>query len=90
MSLPTPLPDVSEVDVGGTLVRIRGLTREEAMRLTGVATDMPQLERELIALATDTPLDEVAVWYGKVAAAAVQPLVQAIMELSGLTEDAGK
>ena len=90
MSLPAVLPGTATVDVGGIPVEIRGLTRGEAMRMVGHAETPEVLEPELIAAATGTPLEEVIDWYQSVSASAVQPLVQAILDLSGMTEETGK
>lgn len=73
---------------GGT-VRIRPLSRHEALTMQGVEMDAAVQERKLLALAlTEPKLTErdVEAWQKAAPAGELQPLVAAIVRLSGLEQ----
>lgn len=79
-----PLP-TGEVVIEGQTFRLRGLSRAETVSMAGLnLDDVAEMETRLLALATDTSLDEVKTWYATAPAAAVMPLVEKALALSGL------
>jgi hypothetical protein len=90
MSLPSvPLPTAT-VDVAGTQVAIRGLSRSEACHLGTLTDDIDTAETYLIACATGLDESEVQTWRANTPANVADELVSAIADLSGLGPDAGK
>lgn len=86
MALPrVPLPE-AEVDVAGTPVKIRGISRAEAVALSKQTDDLDALEVALVALATGETEDAVVEWRATVPYDVAGVLVDAVMELSGLDE----
>ncbi len=84
--------DVPLPTLDGT-VRVRGLTRAEAVRLQGKPMDADEAEAQLLALAMVEPaltVDEVRAWQRAAPAAELEPISRAIMELSGMTASAVK
>lgn len=80
------IPDVGEVVV-------RALTRAEAFQFTEKDLEPEDMERRLLASALVEPeltFDEVAEWHSSSTAGEIQPVVQAIMRLSGLEVDTPK
>lgn len=77
----------------GFSVTVRGLTRQEALKLVGQAMPADVAERRLIALAMVDPVmteEDVKRWQRNAPAGELQPIELAIRELSGLTEGAVK
>jgi hypothetical protein len=75
----------------GATVVIRGLTRTEALGLHGEEMDALEVERILVATALVDPAmseDEVGEWQNVAAAGELQPLADAVLELSGMTVEA--
>lgn len=86
-----PERDVEVPGVG--TVRVRGLSRAEALECQKVAGDAGALERKALAFGLVEPAlseDEAAGWYGSATFAELEPILSAIQELSGLSEGAGK
>lgn len=85
----------AEVDLpslGGS-VKVRGLTRAEALRVQGKQMDSLEAERRLLHLAMVDPLmseEEVRQWQHVAPAGELQPISDAILRLSGMTADAVK
>lgn len=80
-----PTKDVDLPGVG--TVRVRGLTRAEALRIQGRPMDVDEQERKLLALAMVDPAmteDDVRAWQKVAPAAELEPIGQAIRELSGM------
>jgi hypothetical protein len=78
------LPDGQEVEV-------RGLKREEALKVSGIDTDdIVAWEKWLLTHGTDTPFDETEAWYAEASSAVVLPLVSKILDLSGMGSGSGK
>lgn len=80
------IPDVGEVVV-------RALTRAEAFQFAEKNLDSGDMERRLLAAALVDPaltLDEVAAWHSASGATEIQPVVEAILRLSGMEVDAPK
>lgn len=74
---------------GGSVV-VRGLTRAEALGVNGQEMGALEAERVLLALAMVEPSmseDEVSAWQAAVSAGELQPLVDAVLELSGMTTE---
>lgn len=93
MSLPKVFAPIESVEVGGERFEVRVLTRAEHFRMQKLSTSgAPEdvMEIELIAMATDTPVDETREWYGATPTWAVKLLVTAITRLSHLDEEAQK
>lgn len=82
---------VSIPDVGDVVVR--ALTRAEAFQFTDKDLEPDVLERRLLAAALVEPsltVDEVAAWHSASTATEIQPVVEAILRLSGLEVDSAK
>jgi hypothetical protein len=84
--------DVELPTLGGS-VRVRGLTRAEALRVQGKQMDALEAERKLLHLAMVEPLmseEDVRQWQHVAPAGELQPIQDAILTMSGLTADAVK
>lgn len=87
MSLPpTELPRETVALAGGQEVEIRGLTRGEVMRMQGLGE---KVEVHLLALGTDTPLEDARAWYEQAPSRDVETIAHAVMRLSGMGKDGG-
>lgn len=86
--------DRGEVELpGGGSVVVRGLTRKEALAMKADEADPAGVERKMIALALVEPAlteDEVGQWQEVAGAGDLEPVVDAILELSGMHPDAPK
>lgn len=83
---PIEIPGVGEV-------RIRALSRAEALELQGVELPVAEMERKLLSLALVEPKlteAEVGEWQAASPAGELQPVVTAITRLSGLEPTAAK
>jgi hypothetical protein len=92
MSLPViALPTaVVELD-GGHSITVRGLSRGEALVLSNMGTDDIALsECTLLAYGLEESLEAVQQWYQTVPSEAVKPLVEKIIDLSGLGENGAR
>jgi hypothetical protein len=91
--LPEAPQRTGSVEVAGTPVSIRSLSRAEALELRALA-DQPDADRLgevlLISRGTGVPEDEVAAWWDASDAGDVQTLVAAIAALSRLGGPDGK
>lgn len=79
-----------ELDVG--VVRVRALTRSEAMQFQGTH-DAAQLEVKMIAISVVDPKlseDDVRRWQDASPAGELQKVVDVIVEMSGMLKEAGK
>ena len=87
------LPE-ADVDIPGVgAVRVRGLSRLEALQIQSGKQDMAALERAVIRLGLVDPAltpDEIDAWYAAAPAGEIVPIVSAIHDLSGLKEGAAK
>jgi len=93
VSLPKIHAPIESVEVAGERFEVRVITRAEQFRLQKMAQEkVPEDEMEIaaIAMATDTPTDEVRDWYAVTPAWAVKQLVDHIEQASRLTEGAQK
>ena len=84
--------EVELPNLGGT-VRVRGLTRREALQLQGKPMPADEAERKLLALAMLDPIlteDEVRQWQRNAPAGELEPIGAAIRRLSGMTQTAVK
>lgn len=82
-----------DVELPAGTVQVRGLTRAEALRVTGRKLEESEAERVLLAMALVDPVlteDEVRTWQRNAPAGELQPVVVAIQRLSGLAADAVK
>lgn len=80
------LPGIGEV-------RVRGLTRAEAVSLSPVKDDVRRLECRILLLGLVDPVlteAEMSAWYEAAPSRAVDLLIAAIDSLSGLSEGAAK
>ena len=86
-----PERDVEIPDVG--TVRVRGLSRAEALECQKLAADVSDLECKILSFGLVDPAlspAEVGEWYGAAPAGEIDPVTTAIQELSGLGEGAAK
>lgn len=85
---------VEEVPLpGGGLVKVRPLSRKEALSIQGVELDVDVMEQRLVAAALLEPKlteAQVAKWQEVSAAGQIQAVVEAITRISGMEADAGK
>jgi hypothetical protein len=82
-----------ELPSGAGSVMVRGLTRKEALRVHGKEMDEEESERVLIAMALVDPVmteDEISQWQEVCMAGELVPVVDAILELSGMAADVTK
>lgn len=89
-----PLIPTEIVDLPGLgKIRVRGLSRAEAVALSGVKDDAAKLEQKIILYGMAEPsltVDEVARWYDAAPAGLIDIIVKAVERLSGLGEGAPK
>lgn len=82
-----------DVDVDGVgTVRVRALTRGEAMSFRGVHDDPLELEVRMLAVALVDPVlteDEVRRWQDGSPAGELQAVVDVVIELSGMRKEVG-
>jgi hypothetical protein len=81
------------VDVEGELLDIRVITRAEQARfqkMVEAETPKDELESALLAVATDTPIDEVRAWYATTPGYVVEEIMGHISRISRLGEGAQK
>lgn len=86
-----PVDDV-ELPAAGVTVRVRGLSRKEALSFDADA-DAAAYERRMVATAMVRPTmteDEVAQWQASGPAGELKPVVRKINELSGAGEGTAK
>ena len=93
MSLPKFHLPRETVEIDGEFIEIRGLTAAETARFekmvaTGAAWD--QLEIGVIAAGTETPEDEIAIWYQDNPRHVATALSNAIRRISRVDEEARK
>lgn len=85
---------VEDVEVPGVgIVKVRPLSRTEALKIQGVEMPYDEMERKLLAAALVEPQlteDEVATWQDNSPAGELQPVAQAIARLSGLEQSSPK
>lgn len=81
-----PKIQFEEAEVHG--VKIRGLSRSEAMKLAAFAEDPDAAEIYIISAVTGYSEEEVTQWRNETAAGPVGEIVEKILQLSGLTEGA--
>lgn len=83
-----------EVEIPGVgTVRVRALTRGQALQVQGTEMDVAEMERKLIAWAMVEPTlteDEVRVWQDSSPAGELQVITDAIIRLSGMEKHAAK
>lgn len=89
MGLPViQLPYTSHIFSNGEAIQIRGLSRAEALQITG--SDPKVIETRTIAFATGTPVEETERWLESTPQQDVRELFDAIIRLSGLDGESGK
>lgn len=85
---------VEDVEIPGVgTVQVRPLSRSEALQVQGVEMPLLEMERRLLALALVEPKlteAEIKQWQENSPAGELQPVVEAIIRVSGLEEAAAK
>lgn len=85
---------ISSVEIPGIgTVKVRPLTRAEAIPFHGVETDYLELERKLLSIAMVEPSlteDEVKTWQEVSPAGQLEVIVDRITEISGMKKDSAK
>jgi hypothetical protein len=85
---------VEDVEIPGVgTVRVRPLSRAEALELQGKEMAAAEVERKLVALAMVEPAlteDEVGTWQANSPAGELEPIGAAIRRLSGLEQASAK
>lgn len=86
--------DEEDVEIPGVgTVRVRALTRDEALKVNGVELEQAELERRLLAWALVDPVlteDEVAKWQAASNAGEIEHVTRVITRLSGMEAKADK
>lgn len=93
MSLPKFPHRRETVEIEGSFIEIRSLTRAEQAHLQSVVESgrhWSDLEKEVIAYGTDSTLEEVAEWYANTPGDICEAVTDAIRVLSRVTEEAQK
>lgn len=93
MSLPKFPHRRSTVEIDGTFVEIRSLSRGEQASLQKVVESgrhWSDLEKEVIAYGTDSTLEEVTEWYANTPGDICEAVSDAIRVLSNISEEAHK
>jgi hypothetical protein len=86
--LPSPALARGSIEVGGVTVEYRSLSRVEALKLASFGRDEDGAEDYMLACALDIPVTEAHAWREAVDLATSQPLIEAIVEVSGLNPKA--
>lgn len=90
-ALPVRAPAKDTVDIDGTSVSVRGLTRAETIRLGQLYGDDPnRAETFLVASGTDITEDEAEAWRNATDAPSADLVINKIVELSAISEVNGK
>lgn len=91
MSLPVVALPTDVVAVAGAEVKVRGLSRAEALKIhTAFAGDLASAETFILACGVGVTEDEAADWRDNTPPEPVGVVVDRIIELSGLAEGAQK
>lgn len=91
--LKAPMPEDIVALPGLGDVRVRGLSRAEAVNMKGIKDDVGQLECSIIHLGLVDPaltFPEIEAWYASAPAGLIDVIVRAVERLSGLSEEAPK
>lgn len=78
------------VDVAGTTIEVRSLSRAEQLQLTKYEGDLDAAETAMIAMTTGFPDDEVRTWREETPGDVVGELIDAIARISKMTSGASK
>lgn len=85
---------VEDVEIPGVgTVKVRALTRGQALQVQGVELSVAEMERKLISWAMVEPTlteDEVGVWQDGSPAGELQVITDAILRLSGMEKHAAR
>lgn len=84
MPLPTPPLPTGTVDIDGTAVPIRSLSRDEVVRLSSL--DVAEAEVLLISSGTSVTPEEATAWRKTVSAPVAHELLERIALLSGIRQ----
>jgi hypothetical protein len=93
VSLPSILIPRQTIEVEGEEVKIRGLTRAEAAEFQKMVRDgksMADIEIAVLAAGTDTSREETKAWYATAPQHVVDPIIDAIKDISRFSEGAQK
>lgn len=90
MSLPVVALPTDVVAVAGAEVKVRGLSRAEALKIQTFTGDLDGAENHILACGTGVTEDEAAEWRANTPPDVAGAIVDRIIELSGLTEGAQK
>lgn len=93
MTLPKVYAPIEPVTIGGEQFECRVLTRAETARFQKMAAAGAPLDDQeimVIACSTDTTLDETRAWYEAAPTWAAQQLMDHIVKISRLEEEAQK
>lgn len=85
------VPLTSEmVDVAGTKIEVRSLSRAEQLKLADTNGDIDAAEVKMIAMTTGFSEDEVRVWREETPGSVVGNLIDEIVRISGMLDGAPK
>jgi hypothetical protein len=81
-----------DIDGVGT-IRVRALSRAEALEVRACGEDLAGMEQKILTFGLVDPAlspDDVANWYRAAPAGEIEPITNAIVAMSGLADDAAK
>lgn len=92
MGLPKiELPSEEVTLSNGESLKVNGLTRKQAMEMAQIKSDdISETECTVIAFATGETKEAVQEWYASAPSKEINPIVEAIMRLSGLSDEGPK
>lgn len=90
MGLPQVPLHSEMVDVAGTKIEVRSLSRAQQVALTKLSDDLDAAETAMLAMATGFPEAEVRTWREQTPGDVVGGLVDEVARISGLSEEAHK
>jgi len=78
------------VDVAGTKIEVRSLSRAEQLKLTQYENDLDTAETVMIAMTTGFSEDEVRTWREETPGDVVNDLIEQIARISGVNRGTAK
>lgn len=88
--LPRPALPTGTLDLDGTRVEYRSLSRSQALQLNGYRGREDEAEDFIVSCGTGLTMDEAHAWRDAVSFEIAGQLVEAIIDISGLSESVGK
>lgn len=86
MGLPKVALPTDIIEVAGEKVEVRGLSRSEVLKLSEYNGDPDAAENYILAIGANVSIEEATDWRNSVPADVVSPILERIVQLSGLDE----